>query len=285
VRILLTGSNGQVGWELARLLEGRADVVACDRERLDITDREAVARTVAAVRPDAIINAAAYTAVDKAESEPEAARAANALAPGFLAEQAGESGALLVHYSTDYVFDGRKTGAYVEEDAPAPINAYGRTKLEGERAVSASGCRHLILRTSWVYAPRGKNFMLTMLRLARERDEIRVVNDQFGSPTTARMVAECTVQALHRDPGASGLYHLAAAGSTSWHGFAQAIVTAAGLRVRVVPITTADYPTAARRPASSILDSSRFARDFAMAPADWRTGVASTLAALRHGST
>lgn len=280
MRILLTGRNGQVGWELARLLEQDAEITAYDHAGLDITNARAVARAVTKVRPDAILNAAAYTAVDKAESEPEAARAANAVAPGLLAEQACRTGALLVHYSTDYVFDGRKTSPYVEDDPTAPINVYGRTKLEGENAVRASGCRHLILRTSWIYAPRGRNFMLTILRLAREHGELRVVSDQFGSPTPARLVAECTVRALRH--GASGLYHIAAAGSTSWHGFAQAIVSGADLSARVVPITAAEYPAAARRPASSILDSSRFARELGIALPDWRAGVAETVAALRR---
>ena len=278
MRILLTGRNGQVGWELQKALAPLGELTALGRAELDLRDAGRIREAVRASNADVIVNAAAYTAVDKAESEREAAFAVNATAPGVLAEQAKRSGALLVHYSTDYVFDGAKPAPYVEEDEPNPINAYGASKLAGERAIAASGCRHLILRTSWVYGPRGANFYLTMLRLARERPELRVVDDQVGAPTSSLAIARATAQLLR--PGAHGLYHLSAAGRTSWCGFARAILARAGIATPVVAIRTEDYPAPAKRPRNSRLDCSRLRADFGVALAPWEEGLAEvTLAA------
>jgi len=279
VNILLTGKNGQVGWELARALLPLGNVAAFDHAGLDLADAAAVRRKLDEVRPDAIVNAAAYTAVDRAESEPELASAINAAAPALLAQEAARRGALLIHYSTDYVFDGAKAAPYVETDPTAPLGAYGRSKLAGEEGIRAAGCEHLIFRTSWVYGARGANFLRTILRLAAEREELRVVNDQIGAPTWARLIAEATAHALkqamrERRDGAfrSGTYHLAAAGETSWHGFASAIVAGrGGLRVKAVtPIATADYPLPAPRPANSRLDTGAFRARFGLVLPDWR---------------
>jgi dTDP-4-dehydrorhamnose reductase len=269
LRILLTGRNGQVGWELQKALAPLGELTALGRAELDLRDAGRIREAVRASNADAIVNAAAYTAVDKAESEREAAFAVNATAPGVLAEEAKRSGALLVHYSTDYVFDGEKPAPYVEEDAPNPINVYGASKLAGERAIAASGCRHLILRTSWVYGPRGANFYLAMLRLA---------DDQEGAPTSSLAIARATAQLLR--PGAHGLYHLSAAGQTSWCGFARAILGRAGLATPVVAIRTEDYPAPAKRPRNSRLGCSRLRADFGVALAPWEEGLAEvTLAA------
>jgi dTDP-4-dehydrorhamnose reductase len=278
LRILLTGGNGQVGWELRKTLAPLGEIAAPGRAVLDLRDAKRIRETLRDTNPDVIVNAAAYTAVDKAESERDAASAVNAVAPGILAEEAKKSGALLVHYSTDYVFDGEKPAPYVEEDEPNPLNVYGASKLAGERAIAASGCRHLILRTSWVYGPRGSNFMLTMLRLARERPELRVVDDQVGAPTSSLAIARATAQVLR--PGAHGLYHLAAAGQTSWCGFARAILKRAGIATPVTAIRTADYPTPARRPRNSRLNCARLRADFGLALAPWEEQLAEvTLAA------
>jgi dTDP-4-dehydrorhamnose reductase len=277
LRILLTGANGQVGWELRRTLAPLGELEAHGRAELDLRDAGRMREAVRASNADVIVNAAAYTAVDKAESEREAAFAVNAAAPGVLAEEAKRSGALLVHYSTDYVFDGAKPAPYVEEDEPNPINVYGASKLAGERAIAASGCRYLILRTSWVYGPRGANFYLTMLRLARERPELRVVDDQVGAPTSSLAIARATAQLLR--PGAHGLYHLSAAGRTSWCGFARAILGRAGIATPVVAIRTEDYPAPARRPRNSRLDCSRLRADFGVALAPWEEGLAEVNAA------
>lgn len=279
MNILLTGKNGQVGWELARALLPLGNVAAFDHAGLDLAVAAAVRRKLDEVRPDAIVNAAAYTAVDRAESEPELASAINAAAPALLAQEAARRGALLIHYSTDYVFDGAKAAPYVETDPTAPLGAYGRSKLAGEEGIRAAGCEHLIFRTSWVYGARGANFLRTILRLAAEREELRVVNDQIGAPTWARLIAEATAHALkqamrERRDGAfrSGTYHLAAAGETSWHGFASAIVAGrSGLRVKAVtPIATADYPLPAPRPANSRLDTGAFRARFGLVLPDWR---------------
>ena len=267
MRILLTGRNGQVGWELERALAPLGEMIATDRSTLDLTSEEQIRSVVRAVKPNVIVNAAAYTAVDKAESEPELAMRINGFAPGVLAEEAKRLGALLVHYSTDYVFDGEKATPYDEDDEPNPINVYGRTKLEGERAVKASGCRHLVLRTSWVYGARGKNFLLTMLRLARERSELRVVDDQVGAPTSSGAIARATAQCLRRN--AQGLYHFAAAGRVSWCGFARAILARARIDTPVVAIRSEDYPTPARRPRNSCLDCSRLRADCGVSIASW----------------
>jgi len=255
LRILLTGATGQVGWELRKNLAPMGEVRAFDRYGLDLADAPPLAAAVRALQPDVIVNAAAYTAVDKAESERDLAFAVNATAPRVLAEEAKRIGAMLVHYSTDYVFDGDKASPYVENDPARPINAYGESKLAGERAIQATGCRHLILRTSWVYGPRGKNFFLTMKRLARERPELRVVDDQVGAPTSSIAIADATVQLLSK--GTEGLYHMTAAGETTWCGFAREILRRVGLATPVVGIPTKDYPTPARRPRNSRLDCSR----------------------------
>lgn len=279
MNILLTGKNGQVGWELQRTLQPVGKVTACDHAGLDLADAAAVRRKLDEVRPDVIVNAAAYTAVDKAESEPERAHAVNAAAPALLAQEAARRDALLIHYSTDYVFDGAKAAPYVETDPTGPLGAYGRSKLAGEEGIRASGCDHLIFRTSWVYAARGANFLRTILRLAAEREELRIVMDQVGAPTWARLIAEATALALRqalaeRRHGRfeSGLFHLACAGETSWHGFASAIVAGrSGLRVKTVtPIATADYPTPAKRPANSRLNTDAFRARFGLALPDWR---------------
>ncbi|MBI4989346.1 MAG: dTDP-4-dehydrorhamnose reductase [Rhodocyclales bacterium] len=279
MNILLSGRNGQVGWELQRTLLPLGRVAAFGHRELDLADAAAVRRKLDEVRPDAIVNAAAYTAVDKAESEPDLAHAINAAAPALLAQEAAQRGALLIHYSTDYVYDGAKAAPYVETDPTNPLGAYGRSKLAGEEGVRAAGADHLIFRTSWVYSSRGSNFLRTILRLAAEREELRVVVDQIGAPTWARLIAEATAQALkqamqERKNGAfkGGVFHLAATGETSWHGFASAIVAQrAGLRVKAVtPITTADYPLPAPRPANSRLNTDKFRARFGLALPAWR---------------
>ncbi len=279
MNILVTGRNGQVGWELVRALLPLGRVHACAHAELDLADAAAVRRKLDEARPDVIVNAAAYTAVDKAESEPEQANAVNAAAPALLAQEAARRGALLIHYSTDYVYDGAKAAPYVETDPTNPLGAYGRSKLAGEAGIRAAGADHLIFRTSWVYAARGANFLRTILRLAAEREELRIVADQIGAPTWARLIAEATAHALRqamqeRSGGTfdSGVFHLAAAGETSWHGFASAIVAGrSGLRVKAVtPITTADYPLPAPRPANSRLDTGAFRARFGLVLPDWR---------------
>jgi dTDP-4-dehydrorhamnose reductase len=282
-RILLTGKSGQVGFELCRALAPLGKVVALEEHELDLASPDAIRRKVAEVRPQIIVNAAAYTAVDRAESEPDRAMKVNGVAPGILAEEARRLGAALVHYSTDYVFDGTKDGPYVENDAPNPLNAYGRSKLAGDQAIQAVDAHYYIFRTSWIYAARGHNFLNTMLRLARERSELRIVNDQIGAPTWARFLADATAhvlgqaltaQGLPRDK--RGLYNLTASGHTSWFGFAEAIFAeagrAAGQRVpKLIPIPTSEYPVPARRPANSRLDNSRFIRSFGLHPPSWDT--------------
>jgi len=287
VKILLTGAAGQLGRELKRSLSCFGELTACDRGQLDLAKPEALRAAVRAIAPTVIVNAAAYTAVDKAEAEPAAADAINAAAPGILAEEARRLGALMIHYSTDYVFDGAKPTPYAETDTPAPLSAYGRSKRAGELEIAASGARHLIFRTSWVYGLHGANFMKTMLRLGRERGELRVVGDQVGAPTWTRHLADVTALIVARREVPDGLYHLAAAGETSWHGYAEAIFAEAqraGLmeKVPVVHrIASADYPLPAARPANSRLDCSRFRRDFGLALPDWRTGLTDCLADAR----
>ena len=281
-RVLLTGKNGQVGWELQRTLAPLGDVFAFDRTEFDLADLDRLVAVIRDLKPDIIVNAAAYTAVDQAESDATTAMAINATAPGIIAEEAKRLGALLVHYSTDYVFDGRKGGAYTEDDAPNPLNAYGRSKLAGEQAIAAAGGRHLILRTSWVYGNRGRNFLRTMLRLAEERDELRIVDDQLGAPTWSRMIAEATALALARPDPPQGLFHLASRGETTWFGFAEKIFAIAGTglrRPRLTPCTTADYPLPAQRPENSRLDSSRLAREAGLELPDWADALALCMAA------
>ena len=281
--ILLVGKNGQVGWELRRTLAPMARVLAVDFPEIDLTDVAATRRLVLDNKPNVVINAAAYTAVDKAESETKVAQLINSVAPGVLAEAAKHVGAWMVHYSTDYVFDGTKNTPYVETDAPNPLGAYGRTKLEGDQAVRAAGGNHLIFRLCWVYGARGQNFLLTMQRLAREREKLRVVKDQVGCPTWSRMIAEGTSLALRhalaaQDAAAfTGTYHLAASGITSWHGFASRIIELmpeAGRRCREVEaIATAEYPTPAKRPAYSVLDCGKLKKTFGIQLPDWEESL------------
>jgi dTDP-4-dehydrorhamnose reductase len=289
LKILLFGKDGQVGWELQRALAPLGDVVALgsrDRSPLcgDFRELDAIAATVRAVAPRWIVNAAAYTAVDRAESEPEAATLVNATAVGALAHAAREHDAWLVHYSSDYVFDGSGSAPWREGDAPAPLGAYGRSKLAGEELVRTSGCKHLILRTSWVFSARGSNFVRTMLRLARERDALRVVDDQVGAPTGAELLADITAHALRRagaDPAVAGTYHAAAAGETSWFGCARQAIGRArqrGATIRVAddaiaPIPSAAYPLPARRPLNSRLDTTRLRSVFDLALPPWQAGV------------
>ena len=277
--ILLIGKIGQVGWELRRTLAPLARVTCVDFPEIDLTSGDSIRQWVRDTRPNIVINAAAYTAVDKAESELDKAMSINGVAPGILAEEAKKLGALMVHYSTDYVFDGSKTTPYVEADPPNPLGAYGRTKLAGDEAVRAAGGAHLIFRLCWVYGARGQNFMLTMMRLAREREMLRVVGDQLGCPTWSRMTAEATAQAVKqavaaRDIGVlTGTYHLASSGTTSWHGFADAIIKlmpADGKKcVRVEAITTAEYPTPTKRPAYSVLSCDKLQRAFGLRLPPW----------------
>ena len=285
MRLLVTGANGQVGWELERTLQTLGQVIACDRRELNLGSSDTIRAKIRDIRPDVIVNAGAYTAVDKAESEPEQAMAVNGVAPGVLAEEAKRIGAMMVHYSTDYVFDGTKTEPYMESDAPNPVSVYGSSKLAGEKAVEAVGGAYLIFRTSWVYGSRGKNFLLTILRLAREREELRVVDDQIGAPTWCRTIAEATAQVIAKlSPGGRidaaravslrGTYNLTAGGSMSWCGFARTIVEATrarrgGAAPKVTPITTAEYPLPARRPANSTLSSEKFQHTFGLACPHW----------------
>ena len=291
MKLLLLGGNGQVGRELRRSLLPLGELVVATRDGGDAdaaADFDAPASLAALIEqtaPDVVVNAAAYTAVDKAETDAAAAFRINAEAPAAIAQACVDTDALLVHYSTDYVFDGSASRPYREDDATAPLGVYGASKLAGEQAIRASGVRHAILRTAWVYAAHGRNFLLTMLRLANERDELRVVADQIGAPTPAAWIADATAEIIRRGVMASGTWHLVADGETSWHGFAEAIVDEAhalGLiarKPRVVAIPTADYPTPARRPAYSVLDTTRLQRDFGVAPPDWRDGLRRTLAA------
>lgn len=272
--ILLTGARGQLGRELAAALPVAGDVFAFDRAALDLAEPAKIAKVVRDVAPDAIVNAAAYTAVDRAESERDLAFAVNARGVGVLADEAKRCGALLVHFSTDYVFDGERTTPYDESTPPNPCNVYGASKLEGERAIDASGASALTLRTSWVYGRHGHNFLVTMQKLASARSEVRVVADQTGVPNWARAIARATSRLLglgiDRLAERSGLYHLSARGSTTWYEFAREILRRYP-HVRVVPIATADYPTPARRPVYAVLDSTRFSDTFGFALPDWKT--------------
>ena len=301
IRALVTGARGQVGAEVVRELEGRAHVIARDRAGLDLADPASIRAGVRAARPDVIVNCAAYTAVDRAETDREAAHAVNAVGPGVLAEEARACGALLVHFSTDYVYDGAKLTPYIEADAVNPLSVYGETKLAGERAIAATGALHLILRTSWVYGPRGRNFLLTMLRLGRERRELRIVDDQRGAPTSSRALARLVRDLLDRNGDidqisreevdhlaeGSGTYHASAAGETTWFGFAQAIFDEA-LRQRrldfapprLTAIATHEYPTPARRPANSVLSNAKLQAAFGAAIPDWRQGLVEAVSAL-----
>ena len=304
--ILLTGKNGQVGRELATMLPGIGNVVALGHAELDLSRPDDIRNLIHSVNPQLIVNAAAYTAVDKAESEETLASAINAQAPGVMAEEAKKIGATLVHYSTDYVFDGLKTTPYSESDAANPQSVYGRTKLQGERAIQQVGVDHLTFRTAWVYAREGRNFLLTVLRLATQREELRIVRDQLGAPTSSREIAAATTQILaqlfsrtgNERPiaGVSGTYHMTAGGETSWAGFAEAILELARadpprtpwyaaatnnlplIAKRVVPITTAEYPTPARRPAYSVLSNRSVADTFQTHLPEWRVQLNSVFA-------
>ncbi|MCX2863589.1 dTDP-4-dehydrorhamnose reductase [Paucibacter sp. PLA-PC-4] len=285
MKILLLGKNGQVGWELQRALSPLGELVALDRhEGADLANTEALTATVRAQAPQVIVNAAAYTAVDKAESEPELARQINTLAPARLALEAKALGALLLHYSTDYVFDGSGSEARAEDAPTAPLSVYGRTKLDGEQAIRASGCQHLILRTSWVYAARGGNFAKTMLRLAAEREQLKVIADQIGAPTGADLLADLSahmIRATRAQPALAGTYHAVASGETSWHAYAQHVIEfarARGKPIKVAPdqvlaIPTSDYPTPAKRPLNSRLANAKLQQRFGLTLPHWRQGV------------
>ncbi|MDE3187053.1 MAG: dTDP-4-dehydrorhamnose reductase [Acidobacteriota bacterium] len=285
-RILIVGATGQLGRELRRSFAPVGEIVAVHRQTADLTVPEQLRALVRRAAPDVILNAAAYTAVDRAESEPELAMAVNAQAPGTLAEEALRARALLVHYSTDYVFDGSKTGPWEETDTPNPLNVYGASKLAGEQAIRAAGGRHLIFRTSWVYGPHGNNFLLTMLRLGRERRELSVVNDQFGSPTSSIELADATQAIVSRilsgqygsADGWSGTYHMTCSGSVSWYGFARAIFARAqrlfdGKVPLVKPIPSSEYPTAALRPRNSVLSNEKLLAQFGMQLAPWESAL------------
>ena len=281
MNILISGRNGQLAQALQQRLAGLGRLQVLGREQLDLAEPERIRRTMRELRPDLVINAAAYTAVDQAEHEPEAAFAINARAPGVLAEEAERLGVPLLHFSTDYVFDGSKTTPYTEDDATNPLSVYGQSKLEGEQAISAVGGMHLILRTSWVYSLYGRNFLLTMQRLMQEKPELRVVADQIGAPTWAGSLASSTLALIERwqagQAGAWGTYHMTAQGQTSWFGFAQAIgehLKAQGKPcAQLLPIPSSDYPTPARRPLNSRLDCSRLRQQWQVSQPDWRQAL------------
>ncbi len=289
MKILLLGKNGQVGWELQRSLQPLGELVALDRNSSplcgDLLQPVALAEAVRAIKPDVIVNAAAYTAVDKAESDADAARTINAEAVGVLAREAKALGAWLVHYSTDYVFDGSGSRPWQESDATGPLSVYGQTKLEGEQAIAKSGARHLVFRTSWVYAARGGNFAKTMLRLAQERDKLAVIDDQWGAPTGAELIADVTAHALRAamagEQDLSGIYHLVAGGETTWNRYAQFVLAQArqinpalGITAREVQaVATSAFPTPAKRPNNSRLNTQKLQQSFGLALPDWQVGV------------
>lgn len=291
MKILLLGKNGQVGWQLQRALAPLGEIVALERKDAggDLADPQGLAAAVRAAKPQVIVNAAAYTAVDKAESEPQLARLINTEAPAALAREAAASGALLVHYSTDYVFDGSGSAPWQESDATGPLNVYGATKLAGEQAIAASGCAHLTFRTSWVYAAHGDNFIKTMLRLATTRERLTVIDDQKGAPTGAELIADVTAHAISQtlqQPAKAGLYHLTAAGEASWFDYAQYVLALArqarpqGVKTAaggVQPIASSQYPAAARRPLNSRLDTRRLQAAFGLQMPPWQQGVTRVL--------
>jgi dTDP-4-dehydrorhamnose reductase len=297
MRVLLLGKNGQVGWELQRALAPLGPLVALGREQADLLRPQVLPGLIAEYRPDVVVNAAAYTAVDKAEADAAAARLVNAEAVAVLAAEARRRDCWLVHYSTDYVFDGRKGEPYFETDRTNPQNVYGLTKRDADEAIRDSGCKHLIFRTSWVYGRHGNNFAKTMLRLAAERPELRIVDDQVGAPTSAELIANVTALALHQIAGKpedrSGIYHLVAAGETSWHGYASFLLGEArrrGARLAVtddniLPIRSADYPLPAVRPGNSRLDTEKLSRVFGLTPPHWQIGVRRLVAELVPGAT
>ena len=283
MRILLTGRKGRVGSALIPVLAPLGDVSAFDRQGLDLVDLNSIRAAIQRERPGVIVNAAAYTAVDRAEIGREAAFAVNASAVRVIAEEAKRLDALLIHFSTDYVFDGEKRTPYVESDPPAPLNVYGNSKLEGERAIAASGCRYFIFRTSWLYGPSGRNFVHAILAAAKSKPGLRVVNDQRGAPTSSGAIADAVAQVLSSPDLSSkpgGVYHLSAAGETTWHGFATAILQAKGLKTPVAAIRSDEYPAAARRPKNSLLDNAKIGAAFGIALPDWRQSLAAVLAAI-----
>ena len=289
MRILLTGKNGQLGWELQRALSTLGEVTALGQADMDLANPDAIRKICRDLQPNLIVNPAAYTAVDKAETEPALAMAINGTAPGIMAQEARRLGAALIHYSTDYVFDGNKNAPYTEQDIPNPQSIYGSSKLAGERAIQAIDVPHLILRTAWVYGRRGKNFLLTMQRLGREKPLLKVVDDQIGAPTWCRLLAEATAQIVAQGLGRgdvagyiqqhSGVYHMTCAGQTSWHGFASAILgREAGVIAQLQPIPSVEYPTPAARPAYSVLDNAQLAQTFGIALPDWMAALEMVLA-------
>jgi dTDP-4-dehydrorhamnose reductase len=288
-RVLLLGAGGQLGMQLARKLAPEVELTALTRAELDFTDGDALRSAIRDAKPEIVINAAAYTAVDKAESEPELARLVNAVAPAVIATEVARTNGWLIHYSTDYVFDGSGTKPWVETDPTGPLSVYGQTKLEGELGIAASGCRHVILRTSWVYAAEGRNFLHTMLRLGREQEQLKIVDDQIGAPTSAEAITEATRSVLGQlasageDSAASGIYHLTCAGETSWCGFAQAIFTVFALQQKapeVLPIPTEAYPTPAQRPSNSRLNCGKFAGQFGFRMPRWEDALNEVAAVL-----
>ena len=284
MKILVTGRDGQVGGELAKALTGLGDIVLVGRAQMDLTDPEAIQKVIRAEQPALIINAAAYTAVDLAESEQDLAYAINAQAPGVMAEEAKKLGASLIHYSTDYVYDGSKPSAWIEADATGPLSVYGKSKLAGEQAIAAVGLPHLIFRTSWVYGLTDKNFLLTMLRLAQSRPELSIVSDQIGAPTWSRTIANATAAAVKKAGSAaglselSGIYHLCAGGQTSWYGFAGKIFSHPSVAQKPVlkPISTAEYPTPAQRPKNSVMSTAKYQQNFGSLPS-WDDALADCL--------
>lgn len=294
MKILLTGRNGQVGYELERSLGGLGELVALGHAEMDLSDPEAIRAAIRAVKPGLIVNAAAYTDVEKAEIEPDQAWSINCEAPAVMAAEAKRLGAILVHYSTDYVFDGTKAGPYTEDDAPNPLNEYGRSKLGGEQAIIVEGAAHLILRTNWVYGLRGRNFLLTVRRLAAEKSELRIVADQVGTPTWCRTIAEATSNILAQrlrgrgdvSKWKSGVYHLSAQGQTSWHGFAEAIVAHPSIPHKpvVTAIASADYPLRATRPANSVLSCKRLIEEFGDLP-HWMHALQCCLNESQHANS
>ncbi len=285
--ILLMGATGQVGWELHRCLSSLGQIYVANRNRIDLTKPDSIRNVIRELKPNVILNAAAYTAVDNAEKESQLAHTVNAIAPGILAEESHRLNTLLIHYSTDYVFQGEHASPYTEQDIVNPMGEYGKSKLAGEQAIQAVGGRYLILRTAWVYGLRGKNFLLTMQRLAKERSEIKVVNDQIGAPTWSRMIAQATTQILaqlhsplYQDniEGLSGIYHLTCAGQTNWYEFAKAIIAYAEKQPHILPITTADYPTPAQRPAYSVLSNVKLTQTLGITLPDWERALALCLA-------
>lgn len=290
-RILVFGRVGQVGWELRHKLATIGHVTSVDFPEIDFSKPDTVRGAIRSAEPTVIINAAAYTAVDKAESTPDPAWAINATGPAIIAEEAKRSGAFMVHYSTDYVYNGAKLGPWVETDATGPLNVYGQTKLAGDEAIASSGCDYVILRTSWVYGARGANFLLTMLRLAKERPELRIVDDQTGSPTTSECLAQATAQIVSQvvSPGSglngrSGVYHLTSSGATTWFGFARAFLSKQPTMPKLTPITTADYPVPAARPKNSVLSCQRVADAFGVQMPSWELALDLVLETLSEGA-